>query len=476
MLKNKISFILNNKIKQIDFDEYNPETTVLDYLRSLPNRKGTKEGCAEGDCGACTIVIAELDVDDTLIYKAYNSCLIFLPFLHGKQLITIEDLGSFNKLHPIQLSFVENDGSQCGYCTPGFIMSVFALSKKKENASINEIKNSLAGNLCRCTGYESIIKSSKISLENIYLDLFDKNEEETKKKISKINNNSNIELIHKKQKYYIPYSISECLNLKERYPNSTITNGATDVCLNTKKTKSDSNTLIDISNIAELKQYSISNKAIIIGAGLDLESIRLSFKNQLPALSNILSVFGSLQIRNKATLGGNIASASPIGDTLPLLIAYNANMILLSKNGDRKVALYDFIIGYRKTLIEQNEIIKAIEIPIEKKHTIIKSYKVSKRKYLDISTISAAFSLKLNKNTIENISIVYGGMAEMVKRAKDTEIYLKGKKFNNENINVAKDILLNEFKPISDARANANTRNIMAANLLIKFGHEIMGS
>ncbi len=468
-----ISFVFDDRIVNIDFqsnNKYTPTTTVLEYLRSLPNHKGVKEGCAEGDCGACTVVIAQLNDYNRLTYKAFNSCIIFLPQLHGKQLITVENLGNSNNLHPVQTAMVENNASQCGYCTPGFTMSLFALYKNINNPSKKEIDDALTGNLCRCTGYRPIIDAATQACVNNGIDKFTEKENEVISLLSAIDKQHTIALQNKKQKYFIPFDINKALELKDQYNDAIILNGGTDVALRVTKKNELLPEIIDISEINELKHIKVNDNSITIGAGFSLEDVKKVCKYDFPELSSILSVFGSKQIRNKGTLGGNIGSASPIGDTLPILMAYDASIILKNIEKERKIKLRDFITAYHTTKITKNELITSIEIPKVTDDTIIKSYKISKRKTLDISTVSAGFSLNLDKNSIvKDIKLFYGGMSAITKRAEKTENFLIGKNWERTIVEQAMPLIYDEFSPLSDARSGDEGRKIMGRNLLLKF-------
>ena len=470
-----LKFILDGKIKELDFrkEQINPSTTVLNYLRSLPNHKGVKEGCAEGDCGACTVVIAN-EENGKLHYRAIDSCLLFLPMIHGKQLITVENLAQNingeKVLHPVQQLMVETNGSQCGYCTPGIVMSLFALYKNNNDPSIEIINDALTGNLCRCTGYKPIIEAAQKACVNSGIDHFTENENSIISLISKIKKDKNtLTFKSKKQTYYKPFSLNEALRLRKENPNAILINGSTDVALRQTKKNELFVGIIDLSDVNELRSFHEDENNFYFGAGLSMEQVRKYSENNLLALQNILNVFGSLQIRNIATIGGNIGSASPIGDSLPVLFAYKTKVKLRSETTERTLPIEEFIKGYRQTDIKENELITEIIIPRFEKEQIIKSYKVSKRKNLDISTVSGTFNLKLENDLISSIVLAFGGMSAFTKRAIKTEAFLSGKKWTRENVESAMVLLEEEFTPLSDARAEAAYRKTAAKNLLMKF-------
>jgi len=480
-VSNMIRFVLDDEVCEICFNDkssFSPTTTVLNFLRSLHFHKGVKEGCGEGDCGACTVVIAE-ENNNKLIYKAIDSCIMLLPALQGKQLITVEDLAqkknNITVLHPVQKAIVENNGTQCGYCTPGFVMSLFALYKNDYKPTREIVLDAFSGNLCRCTGYEPIINAAMEVCSSKKKDRFDEREKDVIEKLKQIKQSTKtIEIETANQKYFKPFTFAEAKQLKSKYPDSLIISGATDVALRVTKKHELIPLIIDFSDIDELKQYQIKKNEIIFGAGMTLESVKEISKKELPALHEMLCVFGSKQIRNIATLGGNVGSASPIGDTLPVLIACDASVVLESVNKSREFKIVDFIKSYRQTQCLPNEFISKIIIPRSGSDVTIKSYKISKRKTLDISTVSACFRLKRSKeNKVSEIAIVYGGMAATTKHAVKAEAFLLGRTWTEKNIIQAIERIKEEFKPLSDARAGEEYRRIAAGNLLMKFFNDI---
>jgi xanthine dehydrogenase small subunit len=479
-MQQTISFVLDGKIQTLDFKEhYTPTTTVLNYLRKNPLHKGVKEGCAEGDCGACTVVIGELK-NNTIEYQAWDSCLVFLPMLHGKQLITVENLKSTKNaetvLHPVQQTMVDCNGSQCGYCTPGIVMSLFALYKNETISTKESIEDALTGNLCRCTGYKPIIDAGLKACSRKENDYFTATEKQTIEQLLDIHKNTNNIVIHTDtQNYYKPKTKQEALELKDKLRDAIVINGATDIALRVTKKNELLTHIIDLSGVAELKNTTTNAQEITIGAGLSLEEVKKIAKEKLPALYDALTVFGSKQIRSIATLGGNLGSASPIGDTLPILMAYNANIVLESSNGKRKININKFILGYRQTERKENELITEIIIPVPAKETLVKFYKISKRKDLDISTASAGFSLVVKNKNVASITLAYGGMAATTKRASTAEAYLIGKEWNRQNVEAAMLLIEKEYTPISDARSGAEFRSVVSKNLLLKFWGDTQG-
>lgn len=474
-LNDSVSFVLDDKVVTEDFrnSALRPTTTVLNYLRSLPLHKGVKEGCAEGDCGACTVVLGELQPDGPLRYESVDSCLLFLPMIHGKQLITVENLkNDRGELHPVQQAMVETNGSQCGYCTPGFIMSLFSLYKNKNHPSREEIDDSLTGNLCRCTGYKPIIEAAATSCVHHGMDQFSRNEPQIASLLKSIPRES-LQLQTGQQLYLRPAKLSEALSLIRLHPEAFVICGATDVALRVTKKHEILKEIIDISGVEELKLISDKPDVLSIGAGVSLSDAMGSLENNFPALYEMLNVFGSQQIRNVATFGGNLGTASPIGDTLPVLMAYNAKVVLSNSAKRREVSLDEFVVGYRKTARRPDELITAVVLPKMRNGSIVKSYKVSKRKDLDISTVSGGFRLDLNdRQFVENIKLAYGGMAETTKRALNVEKFFVGKPWKREVVEEAMQLVDSEFSPISDARAGAEFRTIAARNLLLKFWSE----
>jgi xanthine dehydrogenase small subunit len=468
MISNSIRFIFEDKIKEIKNPD--PNETILNLIRLRLKKTGTKEGCAEGGCGACTVVVGELK-KNKIIYNAINSCIAFTTSLEGKHLIVVEDLiQKDGSLHPVQSAMVNFHGSQCGFCTPGFIMSLFSMYKNKTSYDKKTIEESIAGNLCRCTGYRPIIDAAK-SLKKNKADQFKKNEKRTISLLKKIRS-KNISINDKSKKYFAPRTINELKKVIKKNKNAEFLSGGTDMSLIVTKQKKDIKNIIYLNSIDELNYIKEKNKYIEVGATTPLIKFEIIIKKYYPDFNRILKRYGSVQIRNVATLAGNIATASPIGDSLPLLLSLDASIAIEGFNKKTVIPLKDFFIGYRKTKLKKGQFIRSIRIPIFKKN-IFKAYKISKRIDDDISSVCASFNLMIVNKKIKNIKIAYGGMAATPKRAIYCEKILLNSNFSEDIILKAQKSLEKDFQPIDDMRASKDYRVEIAKNLLIKCFAEI---
>ena len=462
MLSSKIEFVLNNKL--VSIKDLDTNTTVLNYLRNEKNLTGTKEGCASGDCGACTAVIGELK-ENKIEYRSINTCITFLYTLNGKQLVTVENLGN-GALHPVQKAMVESDGSQCGFCTPGIVMSMYCMYENKVKPTNENIDKYLSGNLCRCTGYVPI----KNSIKNMYS--YNKNNSNQKNIITllkKIKRND-IMIENNESRFFVHYNLKGLIKDYQKNKNSYLLVGGTDLALEVTKKRNNLRNIFYIGANKELNFINIKSKNIHIGSATPISDIMPELEKIYPTFSKMFERYGSEQIRNSASLGGNLGSASPIGDSLPVLIALNSQIVIQGKK-QKTMLLDDYFISYRKTKLKKSEFIKEIIIPINKEN-ILRCYKISKRIDDDISSVFMAINANIKNNTFKSIKIVCGGMAEIPKIAKLTQKYLLNRKFNSENINVAKNIIAQEFNPIDDMRASKEYRKKISQNLLERFLHE----
>ncbi len=471
-----IRFILDNQLVSIDCRKQNllPSTTVLDYLRSDEGHKGTKEGCAEGDCGACTVVLAELDANQQLTYRAVDSCLLFLPALQGKQLITIENLAHYSKtgiqLHPVQQAMVDKHASQCGYCTPGLTMSLFAMYKSSTSPSLENISRGLAGNLCRCTGYQSINEAAKLSLHKPDNDVFTNNERQTITSLKHLMVSfDGLEIQHPEQHYFLPKNLHDALGIKQTYPNILVVNGATDVAVRQNKSGIYPTSILDLSMVQEIKQLRTTKGSFMIGAACSVEVLRKLVKKKYTEFSPILEHFASQQIRNIASIGGNLCTASPIGDLLPVLQVLNAKVILQSITSRREMKVSDFITGYRTTQLDKDEILTEIFIPKKAGNFYYFSEKVSTRNDVDIASLCFAMKMHCDDNQIiETIDLIFGGMAARVKHAEETEKFLRGKAVSDALRSELSTVISLDFEPLNDARSTKEYRLMVAQNLIVK--------
>ena len=468
MSSNSIKFIFEDKIKEIKNPDSNE--TILNLIRLRLKKTGTKEGCAEGACGACTVVVGELK-KDKISYKAINSCIAFTTSLEGKHLIIVEDLiQKDGSLHPVQSAMINFHGSQCGFCTPGFIMSLFSMYKNKTSYDKKTIEESISRNLCRCTGYRPIIDAAK-SLKNNKPDQFKKNEKKTIRLLKKIRP-QNISINSEYKKYFAPRTINELKKIIKKNKSAEFLSGGTDMSLVVTKQKKDIKNIIYLNSIDELSYIKEKDKYIEVGATTPLIEFELIINKYYPDFNRILKRYGSVQIRNVATLAGNIATASPIGDSLPLLLSLDANIVIESFNKKMVIPIKDFFISYRKTKLKKGHFIRSIRIPIFKKN-IFKAYKISKRIDDDISSVCASFNLAIVNKKIRNIKIAYGGMAATPKRAFYCEKILLNSNFSEDIILKAQKSLEKDFQPIDDMRASKNYRVEIAKNLLTKCFAEI---
>jgi len=372
----------------------------------------------------------------------------------------------------VQTAMIEQHGSQCGFCTPGVMMSLYAHYKENRNGSREDIDLALSGNLCRCTGYEPIINAAESFRGTNGADHVDGDERKTKRLLDSITHTS-VALETGDQKYFLPATLPEALAFLAKNPDAIIHNGATDIALRVTKRHERFATVLDLSHLAAVRNIEERKEESLVGSGVTLRELMDYSAKRFPALHAILKVFGSQQIRNLATLGGNLGTASPISDTLPVLMAYKARVTLASVSGFRELLLDQYILGYRKTARKPDELITGVVIPNIPKDSTVRSYKVAKRRDFDIATVSGGFRLRRDRsNTIAEITLAYGGMAECTKRARSAEQFLTGKEWNRQNIERAAKFIDADFHPISDVRASAEMRRIVARNLLLKFWSE----
>ncbi|WP_095107593.1 xanthine dehydrogenase small subunit [Pseudomonas sp. Irchel 3E20] len=470
-----IQFLLNQELRREH--ALDPNLTVLDYLREHLGKSGTKEGCASGDCGACTVVVGELhtqaDGRERIRYRSLNSCLTFVSSLHGKQLISVEDLKHQGQLHSVQQAMVDCHGSQCGFCTPGFVMSLFALQKNSCAPDRHQAHEALAGNLCRCTGYRPILAAAEQACCARQPDQFDAQEAQTIARLKAIAPTETGELNCGDKRCLVPLTVADLADLYDAYPQARLLAGGTDLALEVTQLHRTLAVMIYVGNIAELKRIEDFDDRLEIGAATALSDCYAALKAQYPDFGELLQRFASLQIRNQGTLGGNIGNASPIGDSPPLLIALGAQIVLCKGNTRRTLALEDYFIDYRVTARQDSEFIEKIIVPKANAAQAFRAYKVSKRLDDDISAVCAAFNLRIEQGVVADARVAFGGMAATPKRATACEAALRGATWNAATVEKACAALGEDFTPLSDFRASKEYRLLSAQNLLRKYFVEL---
>ncbi|MBE7638157.1 xanthine dehydrogenase small subunit [Sneathiella sp. P13V-1] len=466
-MRDTIKFVRNGKIQELE--NVDPTHTLLNYLRYDAGDTGTKEGCAEGDCGACTVLVGEL-VGDEILYSAVNSCIQFLPMLDGKEIVTVEDIANDpSKPHPVQSAMVEANATQCGFCTPGFVMSLVAERHGANRADVSGLNDVLAGNLCRCTGYGTILDAAQKAAANEEADILDAREDQTVDLLKSLVAEDMLAVDTEGYKFYAPTTEAELEDLLSQHPTATILAGATDVGLWVTKQHRDLPIIIYLGKIESLQELSVSDDSLTIGAGVTYSDAHSTLTEYDADLGELVRRIASTQIRNSGTIGGNIANGSPIGDMPPALIALGATLVLGSREGERSLPLEDFFIEYGKQDRRPDEYVKRIILPSKEADQSFATYKISKRFDQDISAVCAAFSVIIEDGTVQNARICYGGMAGTPARAGGAEKTLIGQEWTLQTVGEAMAEMANDYTPLTDMRASDDYRMQVAQNLLMKF-------
>ncbi|MFG1183425.1 xanthine dehydrogenase small subunit [Xanthobacter aminoxidans] len=450
-----IAFVLNGE--RIEVADAAPSMTVLDFLRTRLRLTGTKEGCAEGDCGACTIALGRQD-NGAARWQVANSCILLLSQIDGTEVKTVEGLAGASGLHPVQTVLAESDGTQCGFCTPGIVMSLYALSESRTaDAPVGDadIHEALAGNLCRCTGYRPIVDAARALCAAPPM----------AEPVS-VPPEPNTRIAAQGELHLVPQTLSELVALRSAYPDAVLIAGATDLGLIPAKKRQGFPLVLSSRRVAELKRIAWEGDVLVLGAAVTyaegLEAVETAF----PAFGALIRRIGSRQIRTMGTFGGNLGTASPVGDTLAVLLALDAEVELAGPSGMRRMTVADFLTGYRKTALAPDEVIAALRLPRLAEGEQLFAWKLSRRFDQDISTLLGAFRLRVDGGRMMSFAAAFGGMADRAKRASALETLLTGAPWADalpEGIEAA---LAADFSPLSDHRASAAYRLTAAANLV----------
>lgn len=469
IVRNEIRFLLNGQ--EVQVSEAGPSDTLLDYLRLDRMLRGTKEGCAEGDCGACTVLVGRVE-NGSLRYETVNACIRLIPSVEGCHVVTIEHLRGINgELHPVQQALVDFHASQCGFCTPGIVMSLYALWMQNPSPSEQDVETALQGNLCRCTGYEPIVQAALAAATSgdPEADTLNRERNSVLKALSKITDGSRVVVMKEDETAILPASVDDLADVLLEHPEATIVAGSTDVGLWITKFMRNISPAVFIGHLNDLKSIRIGEEAVTIGAGASYTDSQEVMINTFPHLEEYWSRIGGWQVRNMGTVGGNVANGSPIGDTPPVLIALGAKVTLRRGNVKRTVLLEDFFIEYGKQDREPSDFVESIVVPRLPAGTMAAAYKISKRRDEDISSVCAGITVMLNGGIVSSACLAYGGMAATPKRAKLAESVLIGKVWNEDSVRLAMSALSQDFTPITDWRASADYRARVAENLLYRF-------
>ena len=455
--------------------------SLSDFLRKRLALVGTKIVCSEGDCGACTVLVGRTARDAQngrpIVYQAVDSCILMLFQLDGCHVVTVEGIGDEQSLTPLQQSMVACHGSQCGFCTPGFVMAMTGMLEQTSTLSGADLRYGLTGNLCRCTGYSPILQSGESFSSDVHrridalyspATIIDEMRAAAATPFHVVCRDADRELA-----VYGPTTVAEAVQLRNDYPDARLVAGATDLGVQINKGAPHADVTIDLNRVAELEGVRFDGDTLVAGARATWTEIEHALEDRASQFHEILTRFGAPQIRNVGTIGGNIANASPIADSLPFLYVCEAEVELTGNSGERRVNINDFYTGYKQTAIKPSELITRVFVPLPRPDEVLRLYKVSKRRDLDIASFTAAIRIELDDRTIRSAAVSFGAVGPTVIRARRTEASLIGRNFCEETWRAAGDVAIEEISPITDVRGTKEYRTQLTRNVLLKFYHEI---
>ncbi|MCA9550471.1 MAG: xanthine dehydrogenase small subunit [Myxococcales bacterium] len=466
---NRIAFTLNGQPREVV--DASPNLTLLQWLRGPAGLPGTKEGCAEGDCGACTVILVEPEALGGPAYRAVNACLVLLPMVHGRAVYTVEGLADGGRPHPAQAALIEQLGSQCGYCTPGVVMSMFEACYRTDLDEDWKLDDQMCGNLCRCTGYRPIRDAARQVAGTRPADAFSAALAEARPEPRALSYEG------AGGRFFMPEDWAGLWAARAAAPDAVLVNGGTDVCLRITKGFEVLPALISLEALAPLRALEAHpDGSLFIGAGVHLSDLEAFARDHSPAVERMLRFFGARQIKNRGTVGGNLCNASPIGDLAPIFLALGAVAHARGPGGARTIPLDAFFTGYRQTALAPDEILEAVSLPAPPAGDVrVVAYKVSKRQELDISAVSAGLWVRLEDGVVAEARFAFGGMAATPARAARAEALALGKPWTEATARAAAAGLDLDFAPLDDHRGSAWYRGTVAKNLLVGFFLETEG-